>query len=101
MMFLGWQVSMKPKYEEHIGGEEGIRLKDLWREMEDKCFDRYLNDVNDDQRGVHVYQLLKHEVSQCKRELQHDNRREVMQECTQKIVTLSKQCSLVGKPSEG
>eukprot|EP00441_Pelagodinium_beii_P036304 CAMPEP_0197641820 /NCGR_PEP_ID=MMETSP1338-20131121/15661_1 /TAXON_ID=43686 ORGANISM="Pelagodinium beii, Strain RCC1491" /NCGR_SAMPLE_ID=MMETSP1338 /ASSEMBLY_ACC=CAM_ASM_000754 /LENGTH=114 /DNA_ID=CAMNT_0043214853 /DNA_START=59 /DNA_END=401 /DNA_ORIENTATION=+ len=93
-MFLGFLSQMKPAYETRVDpATEGKRLKQIWQELETKCFDRYLDEADDDFKGVHPYQKLKKEVSGCKIVLHEDSRRDVLEECTQRIVTLAQQCS--------
>mmetsp|Transcript_101269 Transcript_101269/g.325456 ORF Transcript_101269/g.325456 Transcript_101269/m.325456 type:complete len:117 (-) Transcript_101269:73-423(-) len=101
-MFFGFLTAQKPHYEDRLDNEtEAPRLKALWRDMEERCFDKYLSEVNDDQKGIHVYQLLKHEVAQCKMLMQTDNRREVMQECTMKLVSLNRRCMSTAEETGG
>mmetsp|Transcript_73877 Transcript_73877/g.158395 ORF Transcript_73877/g.158395 Transcript_73877/m.158395 type:complete len:104 (+) Transcript_73877:118-429(+) len=93
-MFLGFQLSATPHYEDRVEyNVEGPKLREVWQGMEQRCFEKYLAEVDDDHQGTHVYSLLKHEVSQCKRVMLNDNRREVLQDCTSKIVSLYRRCS--------
>mmetsp|Transcript_95596 Transcript_95596/g.270623 ORF Transcript_95596/g.270623 Transcript_95596/m.270623 type:complete len:118 (-) Transcript_95596:124-477(-) len=92
-MFYGFLRVQTPNYEDRVEHEiEGPKLRNLWMDMENTCFQKYCDEVNDDQRGVHVYQLLKQEVGKCKSLIRHDNRTEVMRECTSHIVSLYKRC---------
>jgi len=98
-MFLGFLTAQKPVYEDRVDYETELpKLHNLWQEMQNRCFDRYLDTVNDDAKGMHVYQVLNHEVSTCKQMLDHENRREVLQRCHQKIVSLAKRCQ--AKPED-
>mmetsp|Transcript_49153 Transcript_49153/g.110657 ORF Transcript_49153/g.110657 Transcript_49153/m.110657 type:complete len:117 (+) Transcript_49153:100-450(+) len=104
-LFLGFLTTQKPVYEDRVFDEEGPRLRDLWADMEQKCFQKYLDEINDDMRGVHAYEMLKHEVSECKKIMMHDNRREVMRDCTTKVVSIYKRCTdtgpVSGQPARG
>ncbi|CAE7435480.1 REV3 [Symbiodinium natans] len=85
---------MKPAYESRVDTAfEGPKLKQVWLDMEHKCWETYLDEADDDFKGVHPYLKLKKEVSQCKAIIKEDTRREVLQECTQKIVELAQECS--------
>mmetsp|Transcript_4993 Transcript_4993/g.16080 ORF Transcript_4993/g.16080 Transcript_4993/m.16080 type:complete len:110 (+) Transcript_4993:93-422(+) len=96
-MFFGFLTALKQRYEDRVHPhDEGPRLRELWVDMEHKCFQKYLDEVDDDQRGVHVYEILKHEVSECKKIMVNDNRREVMQDCTSRVVRLYKRCADLG-----
>eukprot|EP00419_Tripos_fusus_P027160 CAMPEP_0172718692 /NCGR_PEP_ID=MMETSP1074-20121228/75080_1 /TAXON_ID=2916 /ORGANISM="Ceratium fusus, Strain PA161109" /LENGTH=109 /DNA_ID=CAMNT_0013543959 /DNA_START=45 /DNA_END=374 /DNA_ORIENTATION=- len=100
-MFFGFLQAHQPHYEERTDhAVDGKRLRELWSEMEEKCFNRYLDEANDDFRGVHPYELLKHEVSECRKIMKHDNRKEVLQECTSKVVTLYKRCAHLDNPGQ-
>mmetsp|Transcript_92567 Transcript_92567/g.245888 ORF Transcript_92567/g.245888 Transcript_92567/m.245888 type:complete len:110 (-) Transcript_92567:361-690(-) len=101
-MFLGFLTALKQRYEDRVHpGAEGPRLRDLWMDMESKCFQRYIDEVNDDQKGIHVYEILKHEVSECKKTMVNDNRREVMEECTSRLVRLYKRCADIDESHRG
>eukprot|EP00929_Paragymnodinium_shiwhaense_P000615 TRINITY_DN100867_c0_g1_i1.p3 TRINITY_DN100867_c0_g1~~TRINITY_DN100867_c0_g1_i1.p3 ORF type:complete len:115 (-),score=38.87 TRINITY_DN100867_c0_g1_i1:83-427(-) len=94
MAFFGFLTTQKPAYEDRVAYDGELpQLRNLWTSMEEKCFDRYIEEVNDDHKGMHVYQVLKHEMTQCKMQMQSDNRRDVLQECHSKIVALSKKCT--------
>ncbi|CAK0790705.1 unnamed protein product, partial [Prorocentrum cordatum] len=62
-MFLGFLTQQKQHYEErvHEGNDEGPRLREVWKDMETRCWEKYLDEVDDDQRGTHPYIMLKHE----------------------------------------
>eukprot|EP00933_Yihiella_yeosuensis_P020688 TRINITY_DN16528_c1_g2_i1.p2 TRINITY_DN16528_c1_g2~~TRINITY_DN16528_c1_g2_i1.p2 ORF type:complete len:116 (+),score=20.10 TRINITY_DN16528_c1_g2_i1:93-440(+) len=100
-MFLGFLSVSQPAYESRVDPEtEGKKLKKVWHEMEERCFNTYLNEADDDFKGVHPYNLLKHEVKQCRNTLIQDNRRDVLLECTERIVEFSRQCHVNEKKAE-
>ncbi|CAE8637924.1 unnamed protein product, partial [Polarella glacialis] len=76
-MFLGFLTIQKPAYESRLEEGESIRLKEVWKDLEHKCFERYLDEADDDFKGVHPYQLLKKEIFQCKGTMTNDTRRDV------------------------
>ncbi|CAE7430772.1 unnamed protein product [Symbiodinium sp. CCMP2592] len=93
-MFGTFLASMKPAYESRVDTVfEGPKLKQLWVDIEHKCWETYLEEADDDFKGVHPYLKLKKEVSHCKAVIKEDTRREVLQDCTQRIVDLAKECS--------
>mmetsp|Transcript_42888 Transcript_42888/g.96277 ORF Transcript_42888/g.96277 Transcript_42888/m.96277 type:complete len:114 (+) Transcript_42888:75-416(+) len=93
-MFTAYLSAMKPAYESRVDTQlEGPKLKRVWMDMEQKCWATYLDEADDDFTGVHPYVKLKKEVSQCKTVFKEDTRRDVLQECTQRIVDLAKECS--------
>mmetsp|Transcript_5231 Transcript_5231/g.11643 ORF Transcript_5231/g.11643 Transcript_5231/m.11643 type:complete len:106 (+) Transcript_5231:72-389(+) len=95
-MFTCFLASQYPRYEERVDHElEGKQLVELWRELEGKCYNKYIGEVDDDQQGVHPYQILKWEVQRCKRHMQHDNRREILQECHARIVKSARSCQAI------
>eukprot|EP00434_Breviolum_minutum_P031756 symbB.v1.2.028085.t1/scaffold2830.1/size69359/7 len=99
-MFLQFISNMKPAYESRVDTKwEGPKLQQVWADMEQKCWETYLDEANDDLKGVHPYQKLKKEVSQCKVMIKQDNRRDVLQECTQRIVDFAKECGTNRKAS--
>lgn len=71
---------------------EGKRLRAVWGDLEEKCFNKYISEINDDHKGFHVYEVLKSELTGCRQLFVHDNRREVLQTCHNKILTLSRRC---------
>ncbi|CAE7755441.1 unnamed protein product [Symbiodinium microadriaticum] len=93
-MFGTFLANMKPAYESRVDTVfEGPKLKQVWVDIEHKCWETYLEEANDDFKGVHPYLKLKKEVSHCKAVIKEDTRREVLQDCTQRIVDLAKECS--------
>ncbi|CAK9011927.1 unnamed protein product [Durusdinium trenchii] len=93
-MFLTFINNMKPGYESRVDTTwEGPKLKKVWADMEHKCWETYLDEANDDSQGVHPYQKLKKEASQCKVLIKEDTRREILQDCTQRIVDFAKECA--------
>mmetsp|Transcript_9706 Transcript_9706/g.21723 ORF Transcript_9706/g.21723 Transcript_9706/m.21723 type:complete len:108 (-) Transcript_9706:85-408(-) len=100
-MFSSFICSLKPQFEERVDHDfELPMLRDLWTDMEKKCFDRYIQEIDDEDRGIHVYQVLKSEITVCKQLMHHDNRREVLKECHAKVESLSRRCMKV-LPTEG
>merc|ERR1719498_2394335 len=95
-MVLGFLTAQKPAYEDRVDlfDGEGPKLRALWADLEQKCFDQYTSVIDDDYHGVHPYQLLKHEITGCKQVMAHDNRRDVLRECHQKIVGHFRRCDL-------
>ncbi|CAE7199544.1 unnamed protein product [Symbiodinium sp. CCMP2456] len=93
-MFGTFLANMKLAYESRVDTVfEGPKLKQVWVDIEHKCWETYLEEANDDFKGVHPYLKLKKEVSHCKAVIKEDTRREVLQDCTQRIVDLAKECS--------
>eukprot|EP00439_Symbiodinium_sp_Y106_P015154 s202_g2.t1 len=93
-MFGTFLANMKPAYESRVDTVfEGPKLKQVWVDIEHKCWETYLEEADDDFKGVHPYLKLKKEVSHCKAVIKEDTRREVLQDCTQRIVDLAKECS--------
>eukprot|EP00811_Abedinium_folium_P014766 NODE_23751_length_652_cov_7.428571.p3 GENE.NODE_23751_length_652_cov_7.428571~~NODE_23751_length_652_cov_7.428571.p3 ORF type:complete len:118 (-),score=37.71 NODE_23751_length_652_cov_7.428571:103-456(-) len=93
LMFLGFLSQQKPVFEDRIDKDlEAPGLRNLWKEMEQECFEKYIGEVDDDQLQIHPYVLLKHEITQCRHILVHDNRREVMKTCHNAAFLLHKRC---------
>eukprot|EP00747_Dinoflagellata_sp_TGD_P212468 gnl/TRDRNA2_/TRDRNA2_85560_c0_seq2.p1 gnl/TRDRNA2_/TRDRNA2_85560_c0~~gnl/TRDRNA2_/TRDRNA2_85560_c0_seq2.p1 ORF type:complete len:116 (+),score=20.83 gnl/TRDRNA2_/TRDRNA2_85560_c0_seq2:63-410(+) len=100
MMFLGFISNQRVAYEDRVDHQgEGTNVRDLWDDMEEKCWHKYLDEINDDEKGVHVYQVLKHKVKECKVLMHHDNRREVLQQCHRSILSLATTCASSAPPA--
>eukprot|EP00931_Biecheleriopsis_adriatica_P117405 TRINITY_DN92927_c0_g1_i1.p1 TRINITY_DN92927_c0_g1~~TRINITY_DN92927_c0_g1_i1.p1 ORF type:complete len:118 (-),score=30.43 TRINITY_DN92927_c0_g1_i1:25-378(-) len=92
-LFMNYLNAMKPAYETRVDTTwEGPKLKQVWMEIEQRCFETYLDEANDDDRRVHPYQKLKKEVSQCKVLIKEDTRRDVLADCTERIVEFAREC---------
>mmetsp|Transcript_29246 Transcript_29246/g.67333 ORF Transcript_29246/g.67333 Transcript_29246/m.67333 type:complete len:106 (-) Transcript_29246:126-443(-) len=100
-MWAGYLFQLYPRYEERVDHvTEGKMLKELWQEYEDKCYQKYISEVDDDQQGPHPYQMLKIEISRCKRNMSFDNRRELLQECHARVLKLRRMCRDSNAPKE-
>lgn len=95
VLFTGFLTAQKPYYEDRVDFEnEAPKLKTLWGTMEQRCFDQYLSEVDDDYRGTHPYVHLKHQASLCKQLMLQDNRRDVLQECHGKLTEFYQRCNV-------
>ena len=78
-------------------------LRDLWKDIERKCFKLYTRDPNNSLL-FDVYETLGSNIKQCKRDLTNDPEQIQMQECHRGIEILYNQCreaSTLGDVEDG
>jgi len=66
-------------------------LRDLWKDIEKKCFKLYTRDPNNSLL-FDVYQSLNANMKQCKRDLTNDPEQSQMMECHRGIEAMYDQC---------
>lgn len=76
---------------ERLDPSSSEALRELWREVERKCFKLYTKDPNNSLL-YDVYETLGSSIRQCKRDLTNDPEQIHMRECHQDIESLYEQC---------
>jgi len=71
-------------------------LRDLWSDVDKKCFRLYTKDPNNSLL-FDVYQALNSSMKQCKRDLTNDPEQTHMQQCHQGIEVMYNQCREAAK----
>eukprot|EP00397_Hematodinium_sp_SG-2012_P048924 GEMP01056236.1.p1 GENE.GEMP01056236.1~~GEMP01056236.1.p1 ORF type:complete len:111 (+),score=12.95 GEMP01056236.1:111-443(+) len=80
------------KREERINMEtDGPALREIWRDADKQCYQRYIDECDDSGRS-HVYVLLHEKVNECRTRMRCDNTKNAMEDCNFKILSLAKIC---------
>jgi hypothetical protein len=84
-------ISRGHDFGERLDPSSSDALRDLWRDVERKCFKFYTKDPNNSLL-YDVYETLGASIRQCKRDLTNDPEQIQMQECHSGIELLYNQC---------
>ncbi len=84
-------ISRGHDFGERLEPASADALRDLWKDIEKKCFKLYTRDPNNSLL-FDVYQTLNANIKQCKRDLTNDPEQAQMQECHRGIETMYEQC---------
>jgi len=93
-MFVGTLMATKHYRiikEERVPPEETSYIRDIWKNAEGKCYQRYVQECDDTGR-THVYNLLVEKIQECRRLMRSDNTRGTMENCHNNILQLSDIC---------
>ena len=84
-------ISRGHDFAERLEPSSADALRDLWRDIERKCFKLYTRDPNNSLL-FDVYETLGSNIKQCKRDLTNDPEQLHMEECHKGIEGLYRQC---------
>jgi hypothetical protein len=91
-------ISRGHDFGERLEPSSAEALRNLWKEIDEKCFKLYTRDPNNSLL-YDVYKTLGSNIKQCKRDLTDDPEQQHMQDCHRGIEALYGQCreaSLLG-----
>ena len=84
-------ISRGHDFGERLEPTSAEALRDLWKDIERKCFKLYTRDPNNSLL-FDVYETLGSNIKQCKRDLTNDPEQMHMEECHKGIDALYSQC---------
>jgi hypothetical protein len=84
-------ISRGHDFGERIEASSAEALRELWRDIDRKCFKLYTRDPNNSLL-FDVYETLGSNIKQCKRDLENDAEQLHMEQCHKGIESLYFQC---------